>query len=96
MQLTLEGVSTASWKEFATEWKTTWRDGAGRTVATAATNLIVRAEGAPASFIVQLAVPATVGGPPATTASVEGKVQRMTGMYHGHGVWMHLKQEDEK
>ena len=96
MLLTLEGVSTASWKEFATEWKSTWRDGAGRTVATAATNLIVRAEGAPASFIVQLAVPATVGGSPATSASVEGKVQRMTGMYHGHGVWMHLKQEDEK
>jgi len=93
-QLTLEGVSTASWKEFATEWKVSWRDAFGRTVATAATNLAVRAENAPAAFFVNLSAPPLTDGAPAKSVSLEGTVRRMTGMYHGHGRWLHLTERE--
>jgi hypothetical protein len=85
MQIMLEGVSTASWKEFETEWKASWRDASGRTLAMAATNMIIRAENAPAAFVVNLGASATAG---AESVFLEGTVRRMTGAYHGHGMWM--------
>jgi hypothetical protein len=95
LQLSLEGVSTTSWKEFETEWKASWRDASDRTLATAATNLVIRAENAPAAFVVKLTAPSTVGGTPAKLVSVEGRVRRMTGEYHGHGVWMRFTEGDK-
>lgn len=95
VQLSLEGVSTTSWKEFETEWKASWRDAFGRTLATAATNLVIRAENAPAAFVVTLTAPSTVGSVPAKLLSVEGKVRRMTGEYHGHGMWMRFTEGDK-
>jgi hypothetical protein len=95
LQLSLEGVSTTSWKEFETEWKASWRDASGRMLATAATNLIIRAENAPAAFVVTLTASSTVGSAPAKLVSVEGRVRRMTGEYHGHGMWMRFTEGDK-
>jgi hypothetical protein len=94
IQVGLEGVSTTSWKEFETEWKVGWRDASGQLLGTATTNVIVRAENAPAPFVVNLPVPTVPGGAAAARMSVEGKVQRMTGAYHGHGKWMRFAKSE--
>ena len=74
-----------SWKEFETEWKASWRDASGRTLATATTILVIRAENAPAAFALNLNAPASAG---AESLALEGTVRRMPGAYHGHGRWM--------
>jgi hypothetical protein len=88
MQITLEGVSTMSWKEFETEWKVSWLDASGRILATAATNMVVRAENAPSPFVVDLTAPPSARSAQAQSVLVEGAVKRMSGAYHGHGRWM--------
>jgi hypothetical protein len=94
MQITLEGVSTMSWKEFETEWKVGWLDASGRTLATAATNMVVRAENAPSPFVVDLTAPPFAGSAPARSVMLEGTVKRMSGAYHGHGRWMTFARPD--
>jgi hypothetical protein len=56
----------------------------------------VRAENAPAPFVVALVLPAFPGGSVQARVSVEGRVERMTGAYHGHGVWMHFARSHEE
>jgi hypothetical protein len=89
-QIELEGVSTGAWKEFETEWKVTLLDSQGRALATAQTNLEVRAESAPAAFLIQLDLPQQGGLSPSAPGrvSVEGTVRRLSGAYHGPGLWM--------
>jgi hypothetical protein len=94
--LHLEGLSTAFWKEFQTEWIARLLDGRGNVLAASATNRLVRAEGAPASFEVQLEMGFPGDQTPLSDArlALEGRVLRLTGAYHGHGVWMSLSREE--
>jgi hypothetical protein len=96
LQVILDGVSTASWKDFETEWKASWRDDTGQTLATTTTNVVVRAESAPSGFVVKLAAPYLPGGTPVKFVALEGTVRRLTAMYHGHGRWMHLARERDE
>jgi hypothetical protein len=90
----LEGLSTASWKEFLSRWQVSLHDPQGRILATGATNLSVRAENGPTPFRVRLELPITgaSGARPAQLLA-EGTIERMTGAYHGHGMWMHFMQK---
>jgi hypothetical protein len=88
----LEGISTASWKEFLTEWKVSLKDQAGATSWSGVTNLTVRAEDAPSAFTVSLQLPASAPSP--ERLLVQGTVRRMTAGYHGHGIWFRLMNED--
>ncbi len=84
-QIQLEGLSTASWKEFQMEWKVRLEDAEGRVLGTGATNLALRAESAPAPFRIQFDLPQS-GAVPHRVA-VSATVLRMSGAYHGHGMW---------
>jgi hypothetical protein len=92
----LEGLSTASWKEFVTEWMVKLQDAEGRLLASRNTNLVVRAENAPAPFQIQLSfpTPAAQARPLPQRIAVEATVQRMTGAYHGHGVWFRFARKE--
>jgi len=83
-------LRAGAWKEFETEWKVTLLDSQGRALGTAQTNLEVRAEGAPAAFLIQLGLPQQGGLSPSAPGrvSVEGTVRRLSGAYHGHGLWL--------
>ena len=101
----LDGLSTAYWKEFATTWKVTLLDASDQRGAFATTNLAVRASRGPTPFQVRLEIP---GAPSATPAPgsdasarnqpvrllLEAQVERLTGAYHGHGLWMHFSGGD--
>lgn len=88
-QVELEGISTTAWKEFQTEWKVKLQDAEGRVLAAGTTNLDLRAEGGPAPFEIRLGL--TRSETPSSLPqriAVEATVQRMTGAYHGHGMWL--------
>lgn len=87
MQIRFDGVSTAIWKEFETEWKIGWRDGSGHLLGTATTNVRVRARNTPAPFVVSVAVPSFPAGAAPERISVAGKVQHMAAAYRSRG-WM--------
>ena len=92
--LELDGISTANQKEFQTEWTATLRNYDGRVSASAATNCDVRADSAAASFVTKLELPiAPVALSNAPLATIEGRVTRLSGLYHGHGMWMRLGKE---
>ena len=93
LQVELEGLSTASWKEFETGWMVKLQDAEGRLLAARNTNLAVRAESAPAPFLVQLSFPPSGSQAPQRIA-VEATVQRMTGAYHGHGMWFRFTDKE--
>ena len=83
-RMSLDGVTTASWKEFETEWKVGWYDAMGKLTGSAATNVVVRAEGGPAPFNISVAVPSWPGQASAPASiSVEGKARRLTASYFG-------------
>ena len=88
-QVELEGISTTAWKEFQTEWKVKLEDATGRLLMAGSTNVDLRAEGGPAPFEIRLGL--TRSDRPSSSApqriAVEASVQRMTGAYHGHGMW---------
>ena len=87
LRICLDGVTTASRKEFETEWKVGWHDALGRLTGPTATNVTVRAESGPAPFTVSVAVPSWPGGTEVPTPIlVEGKVRRLTGVYR-NGMW---------
>jgi hypothetical protein len=91
IRLELEGITTAYWKEFATEWTVhAFGDTAKELEAKAKSE--VRTEGMPGAFTVQLDLPALPELRPANALKVnlEGTVRRMTGGYHGHGIWFRL------
>jgi hypothetical protein len=92
LAIELDGISTASWKEFQTHWKVSLLNATGRTTSSAATNLTVRAENAPAAFLARLELPRAASLP--ERVFIEGTVQRMTGAYHGHGVWFRLARDE--
>jgi hypothetical protein len=90
VRVELQGVSTANWKEYGTVWKVSLQDAAGHSLGSGSTNLSVRAEGGPTPFVVSLELP--LASEAASSApqrlAVEATVQRMSGMYHGHGMWL--------
>jgi hypothetical protein len=92
----LEGLSTASWKEFETEWMVKLQDAEGRLLAARNTNLVVRAESPPAPFRIQFSLPSSDAQAPVKPerVAVEASVQRMTGAYHGHGVWFRFARKE--
>jgi hypothetical protein len=96
MQVELEGLSTASWKEFQTEWRVKLQDADGGLLGGGTTNLDLRAESGPAPFRIRLDLPASSAQAPAAPRqlAVEASVQRMTGAYHGHGMWFRFGKED--
>jgi hypothetical protein len=88
LRICLDGVTTASWEEFETEWKVGWHDASGQLTGPTATNVTVRAESGPAPFTVSVAVPSWPGGAGAPSPIlVEGKVRRLTGVYRDD-MWM--------
>ena len=91
MALELEGISTASWKEFETEWKVTLGERAGLRSFSTTTNLAVRAENCPTAFLLKLGLPRSAAL--SERVLVEGTVERMSGAYHGHGIWFKLAKE---
>jgi hypothetical protein len=95
-QVELEGLSTASWKEFETEWMVKLQDAEGRLLAARNTNLVVRAENAPAPFRIRLELPPAGSQAPslAQRIAVEANVQCMTGAYHGHGMWFRFARKE--
>jgi hypothetical protein len=87
LRICLDGVTTARWKEFETEWKVGWHDALGQLTGPTATNVTVRAESGPAPFTVSVAVPSWPGGTEVPTPIlVEGKVRCLTGVYR-NGMW---------
>ena len=94
LQVALEGITTASWKEFESEWFVT---AAARNSETSKTSAIteIRAENSPAGFSVTLSLPPAwgLGKEPAFNLKLEGLVRRMTGAYHGHGIWYRFARE---
>ena len=95
-QVELEGLSTASWKEFETAWMVKLQDAEGRLLAVRNTNLVVRAESAPAPFQIRFDLrpsDARTAALPQRIA-VEATVQRMTGAYHGHGMWFRFARKE--
>jgi hypothetical protein len=95
-QIELEGLSTACWKEFRTEWKVKLQDAQGRLLCGGATNLTLRAESAPAPFQIALDVPRPDNSSFASPRqiAVEATVERMTGAYHGHGMWFRFTEKE--
>jgi hypothetical protein len=95
-QVELDGLSTSTWKEFATEWKVGLLDSHGGVVASATTNLAVLAEGGPTPFEMRIEIPDYKGAALSEAAriSIEGTVQRSTGTYHGHGRWYRLARDN--
>ena len=91
----LEGLSTASWKEFRSTWQISLYDDNGRLVAAGGTNLNVRAEKGPTPFQVRLEIPVENSSPTPSPKRLlaEGTVERMTGTYHGHGLWMRFAEK---
>jgi hypothetical protein len=86
--LTLEGVSTATGKEFATRWEATITNPGGDRFRGAAT-VRVRSEAAPALFTVTIPLVADpVPGTDLCTVEVSGKVQRLTAACNGQGAWI--------
>jgi hypothetical protein len=92
----LEGLSTAAWKEFQTEWKVKLQDAQGRLLAAGTTNSDLRAESAPTPFQVLLDLPRSDTPSPflPQQITVEATVQRMTGAYHGHGMWFRFARKE--
>jgi hypothetical protein len=92
----LEGLSTAAWKEFQTEWKVSLQDAQGRLLAAGTTNSDLRAESAPTPFQVRLDLPRSDTPSPSLPQqiTVEATVQRMTGAYHGHGMWFRFARKE--
>jgi hypothetical protein len=88
MRLELAGITTASWKEFETEWTATSESDSSK-AAQAKARVEVRTEGTPGAFTVQLELPASSGLRAAKPLRVElsGTVVKMTAGYHGHGMW---------
>ena len=93
VQVCFEGVSTASWQEFETEWKVCWHTAAGQSLGTATTNVTVRSEQSPSAFAVTFTVPPYRRENVPARMYVEGTVRRMTGAYHGHGMWMRFTRD---
>jgi len=95
LQVELEGLSTASWKEFETEWRAT-APAPANAISKAKTTAELRAENSPAPFTVKLDFPATprLSTSPSLTVSLEGTVMRMSGAYHGHGMWFRFSKEE--
>jgi len=91
--VTLEGLSTALWKDYETRWEATVTDPGGERFRGAAT-VKIRAEAAPAPFSVTIPLKAVGSrGSDLCTVEVSGRVQRLTAAYHGHGVWMRFGAE---
>ncbi len=95
-QIELEGLSTTSWKEFDTEWTVKLEDAEGHLLGSSTTNLVLRAEGGPAPFQIALDLPRQDKPSPlsAQRIAVEATVQRMSGAYHGHGMWMRFANKE--
>jgi hypothetical protein len=96
IQVELEGLSTTSWKEFQTEWKVKLQDAQGRLLGASTTNMDLRAESAPTPFQIRLDLPPSSAPSPAppNRITVEATVQRMSGAYHGHGMWFRFAREE--
>jgi len=91
--VTLEGLSTALWKDYETRWEATVTDPGGERFRGAAT-VKIRAEAAPAPFTVTIPLKAVGSrGSDLCTVEVSGRVERLTAAYHGHGVWMRFGAE---
>ncbi|HEY5914098.1 MAG TPA: hypothetical protein VJA21_26215 [Verrucomicrobiae bacterium] len=92
VHIEIEGVSTASWKEFLTSWKATLEDDRGAALGSGSADLKIRAENGPSPFSVLIQISRDGNAPfslPAQVA-ISGTVQRLTGAYHGHGIWFTL------
>ncbi len=87
-ELLLEGVSTANWKEFRTAWKLRPEGEQGATIPSDTTNLNIRGESGPTPFTVRLPLAAAADSSVPKRFRISATVERMTGMYHGHGMWM--------
>jgi len=95
-QIELEGLCTTSWKEFDTEWTVKLEDAEGHVLGSSTTNLVLRAEGGPAPFQIALELPRPNKPSPllAQRVAVEATVQRMSGAYHGHGMWFRFANKE--
>jgi len=95
-QIELDGLCTTSWKEFDTEWTVKLEDAEGHVLGSSTTNLVLRAEGGPAPFQIALELPRPNKPSPllAQRVAVEATVQRMSGAYHGHGMWFRFANKE--
>jgi hypothetical protein len=86
-----EGLSTALWQEYEVRWTVTGTGTDGSMTKLVTTNRI-RCEGAPAAFTNLVEVPGTLAKNAAGQVSlgIAARVDHMSGMYHGHGMWMQL------
>ena len=91
--VTLEGLSTASWKEYETRWEATVTDPGGARFR-GAVSVRICAEAVPAPFTVTIPLRADGSrGSDFCTVEVSGRVERLMPAYHGHGVWMRFGAE---
>ncbi len=88
--LEFEGVSAVPWKQFLTSWTVKLQDERGTVLGSASTNLNVRAESGPTPFAFTVPVSVSANSASPKSVAITGTVERMTGMYHGHGMWMTL------
>ena len=71
-------------------------DAEGHLLGASTTNLDLRAEGGPAPFQIALDLPRQdkPSSLPAQRIAVEATVQRMSGAYHGHGMWFRFANKE--
>jgi hypothetical protein len=93
-ELRLDGISTAVWKEFETDWTVEFLTASGDSMGSTATNLLVRANQSPSAFTLGFPLPEDEEGAAPACIRLTGLVQRLAGLYHGHGTWMRLSRSN--
>lgn len=86
-----EGLSTAHWQEYEVRWTVTGTGSDGSKTELVMTNRI-RCEGAPTAFTNAVEAPGELARNATGQLSlgIAATVDHMSGMYHGHGIWMQL------
>lgn len=86
--LTLRGVGRCDWKAYRTRWAASCIDANGVRYEREV-EVPVRSEGGPAEFMVEMDLPAMAmhGAGEPVELELWGRVEAMSGAYHGHGMW---------
>jgi len=92
LRLELAGVTTTYLQEFQTDWSATVLDRANRELARGTNSVDLKCDRAPGAFTNRLELPpvAALESGDSVRVRVAGKVRRLTGAYHGHGMWFRL------
>ncbi len=88
LQICLNVFSNTYWEEYKTEFFVELLDSSGNTLATSTAFKNIRAEGTPSATIVPVEFAEVQGLAGLDSIAVSAAINKMTGAYHGHGIWM--------